>query len=282
MAKIIGNTTATPNPRPDWNQTDETKADYIKNKPKVDPENCANALKKTVSDFGSIQLEDISCYEHTLDIKLESKNLVQNKGVDFSTQTVNGVTCEHCGDGTYHVYGETGDVHASLFIHRDLVLEAGTYTISGGINNVQVWATPGGSIYYGSSSGHKTFTLTETTELSVYLLVAENTKVDTQVSPMLEIGDAATNFTPWRDLSSLTLNVRRYEDDDINQGVYTFYPDTDGTVKGVKSFFSPRMYLTVEDNGIKITATYNQDTNIVINKLLNRIIALEAATSNNT
>jgi len=33
MAKIIGNTTATPNPRPDWAQTDETKADYIKNKP---------------------------------------------------------------------------------------------------------------------------------------------------------------------------------------------------------------------------------------------------------
>ena len=30
MAKIIGNTTATPNPRPDWEQTDETKADYIK------------------------------------------------------------------------------------------------------------------------------------------------------------------------------------------------------------------------------------------------------------
>ena len=35
MAKIIGNTTATPNPRPDWNQTDSTKADYIKNKPAV-------------------------------------------------------------------------------------------------------------------------------------------------------------------------------------------------------------------------------------------------------
>jgi hypothetical protein len=35
MAKIIGNTTATPNPRPDWGQTDATKADYIKNKPPV-------------------------------------------------------------------------------------------------------------------------------------------------------------------------------------------------------------------------------------------------------
>lgn len=30
---IVGNTTATPTPRSDWAQTDETKADYIKNKP---------------------------------------------------------------------------------------------------------------------------------------------------------------------------------------------------------------------------------------------------------
>ena len=30
---IIGNTTATPYPRPDWEQKNETKADYIKNKP---------------------------------------------------------------------------------------------------------------------------------------------------------------------------------------------------------------------------------------------------------
>lgn len=33
MAKIIGNTVGIPNPQPDWNQTDEIKADYIKNKP---------------------------------------------------------------------------------------------------------------------------------------------------------------------------------------------------------------------------------------------------------
>lgn len=37
MAKIIGNTTATPYPRPDWNQTDEAKADFIKNKPDIGP-----------------------------------------------------------------------------------------------------------------------------------------------------------------------------------------------------------------------------------------------------
>lgn len=38
MAKIIGDTTATPNPRPDWAQTDETKADFIKNKPIIPEE----------------------------------------------------------------------------------------------------------------------------------------------------------------------------------------------------------------------------------------------------
>jgi hypothetical protein len=35
MSKIIGNTTTTPMAPPDWNQTDSTKADYIKNKPTI-------------------------------------------------------------------------------------------------------------------------------------------------------------------------------------------------------------------------------------------------------
>jgi hypothetical protein len=35
IREIVGNTTTTPNPCPDWNQTDETKADYIRNKPEI-------------------------------------------------------------------------------------------------------------------------------------------------------------------------------------------------------------------------------------------------------
>ena len=35
MREIIGNTTATPNPPSDWKQIDETKADFIKNKPNL-------------------------------------------------------------------------------------------------------------------------------------------------------------------------------------------------------------------------------------------------------
>lgn len=35
MAKIVGNVVGLPNPQPDWNQTNKTKADYIKNKPRI-------------------------------------------------------------------------------------------------------------------------------------------------------------------------------------------------------------------------------------------------------
>lgn len=34
-ARIKGNTVGFPNPQPDWNQTDATQADYIKNKPDI-------------------------------------------------------------------------------------------------------------------------------------------------------------------------------------------------------------------------------------------------------
>ena len=33
MSKIVGNIVGLPSPRSDWNQTNETKADFIKNKP---------------------------------------------------------------------------------------------------------------------------------------------------------------------------------------------------------------------------------------------------------
>lgn len=49
MAKIIGDTTATPNPQPDWLQTDEKKADYIKNKPTVLTE---DEVKDLIDELG--------------------------------------------------------------------------------------------------------------------------------------------------------------------------------------------------------------------------------------
>jgi hypothetical protein len=49
--KIRGNTVGFPNPQPDWNQTDPTQADYIKNKPEV----AAPSGEVTRIDFSSFE-----------------------------------------------------------------------------------------------------------------------------------------------------------------------------------------------------------------------------------
>lgn len=69
---IIGNTTATPNPISDWNQTDPKKADYIKNKPDIE------ALQKQIDD---IRYEPISITSFT-----------HNAGTKEMGQTVTDVT----------------------------------------------------------------------------------------------------------------------------------------------------------------------------------------------
>ena len=58
IREIIGNTTATPNPRPDWNQTDETKADYIKNKPDIEQliANQKNGLRFSITEDGLLRI----------------------------------------------------------------------------------------------------------------------------------------------------------------------------------------------------------------------------------
>ena len=76
MSKIIGNTTATPNPRPDWNQTDESKADYIKNKPQV---------YTGVSENELILIDRITKQKYELyidDGKLSMREIIQESEVD--------------------------------------------------------------------------------------------------------------------------------------------------------------------------------------------------------
>lgn len=50
MSKIIGNTTTTPVPRSDWEQTDKKKADYIRNKPTLG----------TISEKDAISKDDLT------------------------------------------------------------------------------------------------------------------------------------------------------------------------------------------------------------------------------
>ena len=65
MSKIIGNTTATPVPRSDWEQTDKTKADFIRHKPDF------NGLQNEVSIIGNL-VGDIPVSEQISQYIIES------------------------------------------------------------------------------------------------------------------------------------------------------------------------------------------------------------------
>ena len=73
MVKIIGNTTATSNPCPDWNQTDSTKADYIKNKPGFI---YYDTIINNQDEFNTMIVSDTWN---------DAKNILLNCDVDFGT-----------------------------------------------------------------------------------------------------------------------------------------------------------------------------------------------------
>ena len=66
MAKIIGNTTVTPVMPADWEQTDEKRVDYIKNKP--------TKLSQFDNDIGYIKEEELGAVDSALDAILAIQN----------------------------------------------------------------------------------------------------------------------------------------------------------------------------------------------------------------
>lgn len=79
MAKIIGNTTATPMPVADWNQTDPKKGDYIKNKPTIPTD-----VSDLNNDIGYISVVDDQ-------LSAESTNPVQNKVIASAINGLSGL-----------------------------------------------------------------------------------------------------------------------------------------------------------------------------------------------
>lgn len=84
MSKIIGRTTATPVPRSDWNQIDETKVDFIKNK----PTNIAYISEEDNENITDVETSGSGGANITIDSALSttSINPVQNKVI---TQEIN-------------------------------------------------------------------------------------------------------------------------------------------------------------------------------------------------
>jgi hypothetical protein len=116
MAKIIGNTTATPNPRPDWNQTDDKKADYIKNKPVILTEENIVDLIDTYGNAAPIR----SDWEQSDETKLD---YIKNKPVVLTEQEIIDLIGEHGNDAQIQVdWAQTDEDQVDYIKNKPVVL----------------------------------------------------------------------------------------------------------------------------------------------------------------
>ena len=109
--KVVGMTVGTPTAIPDWNQVDETKADFIKNKPTDQingmcediadlKNNAANAIKGSASG-NPITLSDISPLPHDMSVFLTKKEKNPTKVKIYSVDQNEISYHFNSGDGEY-------------------------------------------------------------------------------------------------------------------------------------------------------------------------------------
>ena len=220
----------------------------------------ANAVKGFASG-SAVSLADVSPIDHTLFVKIRSKNLLPiADGVSVS----NGVTFTRNSDGSVSAKG-TATAFASAKL-GDVTLKGGRYyTISGSKggsrSQYQLYTTGNIAFYEGSAA---TKYVEADTTVSLCAVVYQGNTVDGVIfKPQIEEGQSATEFSAFADVSKVSLLV--------NDEVFT--PENDGTVQGVKSVY-PSMRLSVEGYGVAVDVEYSRDLNKVYSALLKAITAL--------
>lgn len=286
MSKIIGNTVGTPNPRPDWNQTDETKANYIKNKPEAATvisekstdeqystakavytaiseesnyanDNFANAIKGNAS--GSfIKVDDVSPIEHNLSVKVDKPNVTVSRygknlfpSFDSLVGTKkNEVTLSKVDD--YYVLHGTATGSANFTIGK-IHFDAGTYTISA--NNTATVGSGNALVQIYSYSYPKNDSLlAPDNQIDSFKTITIPTASDYECRIKITKGMDYNNFKikPQLEVGTVATEHEPYK------GVQTAVSNEDGVIEGLSST-SPNMILTASDTD-NIQLEYNKDT----------------------
>jgi hypothetical protein len=189
----------------------------------------ANAIIGTASGE-VIRVDDVSPIEHTVKANVRSKNLF-NTYKELETKTVEGITFVYNGDGTVTINGtcdcsnSTNSSATRGFIPASspVTIKKGTTVTLSGINGI----SPEGNYMYrirlftdtkttkdnGGLQGdyYKTTTVTVTEDCVIqsgHIQVGDGYTVDNVViKPQLEIGDTATEFTPYVDVSDVEVTT---------------------------------------------------------------------------
>lgn len=212
----------------------------------------ANALKGSAMGE-AVVLEGVSPIEHSLGVKVSSKNLLEFAPA-VSEAVTNGITYRNNGNGSYYIKGTaTGDTALYIFKAQDkqLYLKAGNYTISGALTNlVGMYVYNADWSYMKGSKESAVITIPKDDYYGVYFHVLNGVTVDATMYPQLEKGTVKTAFTPYvADVSAVKLRVQG--------GNLTPYP-YDFTEKNV----SGTTFKVNEDGSVEVKGTPSSNTSV--------------------
>lgn len=179
------------------------------------------------------------------------KNLIKYPYYD-AAEIVNGVTFIYNDDGSVTLKG-TATTNAYRRISRNLQLDGGRYTLSGGTVGVIINCFKDNKWFgQSASSGDFSFTIADGGEIlnTVTVYVNSGTTVDITIYPQIEKGNIATEYEPYLPPKSLT-----------------FSRDYLLSLKGVNNLLDKSKFpATQTRNGI--TFTNNGDGTITVNGTL--------------
>lgn len=139
-----------------------------------------------------------SSNDSTTVITLQGKNLIKYPYYD-AAETSNGVTFIYNDDGSVTLKG-TATINAYRRISRNLQLDGGSYTLSGGTVGVIVNCFKDNAWFgQSASTGDFSFTIADGGETldTVSVYVNSGTTVDTTIYPQIEKGNIATAYEPY-------------------------------------------------------------------------------------
>lgn len=205
-------------------------------KPQLELGTSATAYTPHVSDISSAS------------VKKYGKNLINYPYVN-STKTTVGITFTDNGDGSVTANGTaTNKAYFSVLdAAHAILLQPGTYFLSGNINgvkNAELYVTyrdENSNTKYAVDRGSGiAFTVKKQTSASIGIVINTGVTVNgTVFKPQLELGNAATDYEPYKT-------------------PVTYTPDSDGKVSGV-TLDSDTATLTTDTDGVIINAKYKKD-----------------------
>lgn len=227
----------------------------------------------------TIRIDDVSPIPHTVSIKVNSENpsdvtltkCSKNLWSFRPSVAQNGVTIVTDENGRIRY---SGTCDSSFVIFSTISLPAGTYTLSDRASHIATNSADARTqiyipelnidvrLYWDSPvNGSKTFTLDKPcSDVRLRIKGAVGVNFDGySIMPMLEVGSKATEYEPHKS--------------------ETYTPDADGTVDILST--APTMTLYTDTEGVIVEATYNRDSNKVLDYIDKNVITASATLKDN-